>query len=90
MCPRCGTVFNATHARVYPGILRDLFRTPMLRSIDRVIAESATVRCPQCGHRFASVAVRFFGVLSPLGLKTFIGVMLVIIFSGIGYLIFFR
>ncbi len=36
------------------------------------IDESAEVRCPACNHVFTSEAVRFFGVLSPKGLKILI------------------
>lgn len=89
MCPRCGSVFSAVHARVYPGIWHDLMRLH-LRSMERVIAESAAVRCPGCGHRFSSVAVRFFGVIGPMGLRTMVAVVLLLIMGGLGYLAFLR
>jgi hypothetical protein len=34
-----------------------------------MVADDSMVRCPKCGNVFASGAVRFFGIVSPRGIK---------------------
>ncbi len=75
ICPNCATQFKASENRAYKGIVKD-YRDYMKsghKAPERWVDESSMVRCPNCSNEFKSEAVRFLGVLSPRGLKIFIG-----------------
>jgi uncharacterized C2H2 Zn-finger protein len=74
-CPKCGLKFDAKSQRTYKGIGHDIktsiqgFRKPPEVWID----ESAQVRCPNCNAVFTSQALKYFGIISPKGMKVLIG-----------------
>jgi hypothetical protein len=76
--------FEVRGHRTYKGIGHDIKK--QVQSVHKApeawIDESAQVICPGCNHVFASEAVRFFGVLSPKGIKILIGLFVY------GFLIF--
>jgi len=73
VCPRCHSSFEASSARVLPGVLSELVSSPRFRAEKQLIDANANVLCPKCGLVFPSEAVRFFGILSPRGLRIFLG-----------------
>jgi hypothetical protein len=75
-CPNCASKFKPSINRAYKGVVKD-YRDYMhsgRKVPEKWIDESSMVRCPNCGNEFKSEAVRFFGLLSPKGLKIFIGI----------------
>jgi endogenous inhibitor of DNA gyrase (YacG/DUF329 family) len=74
ICPECKTRFDPKKHREYAGIRADFedrlnkVHTPP----DKWIDESSMVKCPKCGNEFVSNSVKFFGILSPKGLKILI------------------
>jgi len=75
ICPNCETHFRASESRAYKGVVND-YRDYMHaghKAPEKWIDESSMVRCPNCGNKFKSEAVRFLGILSPKGLKIFFG-----------------
>lgn len=84
VCPKCGLKFDAKARRTYGGIGHDLKKQVQAvhKAPEAWIDESAEVKCPACNHVFTSEAVRFFGVLSPKGMKIIIGLFV------FGFLVF--
>jgi uncharacterized C2H2 Zn-finger protein len=77
ICPKCNKVFDAQDSRTYSAkkdikeIIEEGHKAPEIW-----IDESSMVRCPNCGNEFKSEAVRYFGILSPQGMKIFIGLFI--------------
>ena len=68
-CPKCGVAFNASEHRAHPGLLTELLTADSMASPEERIRSASVLRCPSCTHEFPSEAVRFFGVLSPTGMR---------------------
>jgi hypothetical protein len=79
VCPKCGLKFDATTQRTYRGIGHDLKKQVqgVYKAPEAWIYESAQVNCPGCNEVFTSEAIKSFGILSPKGLKIFIGLFMV-------------
>jgi uncharacterized Zn-finger protein len=75
VCPKCGSKFDTIAQRTYRGIGHDIKKQVQTvhKAPEAWIDESAEVKCPGCNHVFTSEAVRFFGILSPKGMKILIG-----------------
>ena len=84
VCPKCRMKFEVRGHRTYQGIGQDIGK--QVQSVQKApeawIDESAEVKCPGCNHAFTSEAARFFGVLSPKGMKILIGLFV------FGFLVF--
>ncbi|MEW6674204.1 MAG: hypothetical protein AB1427_21120 [Thermodesulfobacteriota bacterium] len=78
ICPKCGLNFNAKFHRTYKGIGGDI--KEQVQGVHKApeiwIDESAQVICPGCNELFTSQAIKYFGILSPKGLKIFIGLFM--------------
>jgi len=62
ICPKCSTAFSAREALVSSGLH---LTTNVFTDRDIVMK----VRCPNCWHVFPARELRFFGFLSPNGLR---------------------
>jgi uncharacterized C2H2 Zn-finger protein len=89
-CPKCNARFAASKNRSYRGIKTDFIQR--LHGGDtapeRWVDESSFMRRPSCGMQFKSEAVRFFGILSPKGLKIFIGLFVLAFLCIVLYILF--
>jgi DNA-directed RNA polymerase subunit RPC12/RpoP len=89
-CPTCRTEFEATTNRNYRGLLHEMFVSEYTSPEER-IRKSSGVRCPHCGTEFPSNTVRFFGFLSPIGMRNlFLIVVLAVLASWIYFGFFFE
>jgi uncharacterized C2H2 Zn-finger protein len=80
-CPKCGVRFPAAEAWAN--------RDSVLRLLYTVIASLDTrVRCPSCGFVFPATEVRYFGFLSPRGMKILFGVLVLYALVGGLYFLF--
>ena len=61
-CPKCSAKFAARGAVVSWG-------RPLGFNVFTFSDISVAVRCPECWHQFPSQTIRFFGFLSPNGLR---------------------
>ncbi len=61
-CPKCSAKFAAREALVSSGV-------PLGFNVFTLSNVSVAVRCPGCRHVFPSRTIRFFGFLSPNGLR---------------------
>ena len=88
-CPHCRADVNVRANRVYPGILRDIVSANVDASPEAQIASASLVKCPKCGTQFSSNAIRFFGVLSPGGMR-YLLIGMIFLFAAFGvYVAFF-
>jgi len=90
LCPKCGLRFEARDKRTYEGIMHDL--NPAVQGArkapEALIDESAQVKCPGCHEIFTSEALRFFGILSPKGLKILLALFTLGLFAFAMYVLF--
>ena len=78
-CPHCGATVDVVANRVYPGLLRELISSDADASPEAQIESASLLACPTCGTQFQSDAVRFFGMLTPRGVRyLFIAVVILI------------
>jgi hypothetical protein len=61
-CPKCSAKFAARGALISGGL-------PFGFYVFKLSDISVVVRCPNCWHRFPSRTIRFFGFLSPNGVR---------------------
>ena len=75
ICPNCETNFDVNKHRRYKGIKQDFIDQLQKAHIppEKWVDESSLVNCPKCKKIFISEGIRFFGILSPKGLKVVIG-----------------
>ena len=90
ICPKCDSNFEASQARTYKGLLADLRNSlhATYKAPEHRIDESSFVRCPDCGAEFKSEAVRYFGILSPKGVKILLGLFVFGFFCVALYVLF--
>lgn len=80
-CPKCDARFPGREA---------LARNPALEMLTGIGALDTRVRCPRCGNVFESESIRFFGFLSPRGLKILVGALFAAIVLGVVWAFFFQ
>jgi uncharacterized Zn-finger protein len=90
LCPKCGLRFEARDKRTYEGIMHDVnIAVQGARKAAEVwIDESAQVKCPGCNKLFTSEAVKFFGILSPKGVKILLALFAFGFFAFAMYVLF--
>jgi hypothetical protein len=80
-CPQCRAQFPADAAWAN--------RDGMLAFLYPAIAGLNTrVRCPRCGCIFTAEEIRYFGLLTPRGMKIVVGIILGTVVLGSTYLLF--
>ena len=64
--------------RAYKGTINDQIEIIQKghKSPELWVDESSFVKCPSCKTEFKSESVRFFGFLSPVGMKIFIALFI--------------
>jgi len=80
-CPKCGAHFPANDAWAHRSALVGVL-APGWQSLD------TRVRCPGCAHVFPAEAIRYFGFLSPNGMKVVVGSIILAIVLGATYALF--
>ena len=86
-CPSCGASFDELANRYRTSLLAEVrakIPAPHHQAPEREIDEAASVTCPQCGAVFVG-NYRFFGFLSPRGMKITLGTFLLVCIAFIGY-----
>ena len=79
-CPKCGSLFPARGAWA-PRSQALLLLSPALADLD------TRVRCPTCGLIFRAVEYRFFGLLSPVAMRYFVGIFVLAIVGFASYVL---